>query len=220
LNELSDRRRLFHTFFFPSFFLIVLWIIKVSEVVFHFDLSGLGVFPRQLKGIPGILFAPLIHGDFNHLFSNSIPLFILGSGLFYFYRAVAYPVFGWIYFMSGIWVWVSARPAYHIGASGVVYGLASFLFFSGLIRKNNYLMAFSMLVVFLYGSMFWGILPLDLHISWESHLLGGVAGLFCALYFRKMGPQREVFDWEKDAGEPIDADIPEETDPLEENKEI
>jgi len=193
----KDKRKLFHTLFFPLFFVLILWVIKSIELVFEKDFGTFGVYPREITGLIGIFTSPLIHADFSHLFSNSIPLVILGSGLFYYYRPFAYNVFFWIYIATGLWVWISARPAYHIGASGIVYGLAAFLFFSGIIRGNNKLMAFSLLVAFLYGSMFWGILPLVERISWESHLLGGVAGLLCAIYYRKEGPQKEVYHWDE-----------------------
>ena len=174
----------------------MLWVIKLSEYVFHVDLYQLGLYPREIKGLTGVVFAPLLHADFNHLFSNSIPLLVLGAGLFYFYREIGYKVFFSIYVMTGLWVWVSARPVYHIGASGVVYGLASFLFFSGLIRRHSYLMAFSLFVVFLYGSMIWGMIPLKNGVSWESHLMGAAAGLVCASYYRNIGLQKPKFDWE------------------------
>ena len=210
LESEAHRKELFHTFFFACFFAIILWIIKFGEIVFQLDLAEWGVYPRQLKGIAGILFAPLIHSDFEHLFSNTIPILILTSGLFYFYRSIAYPVFFWIYLMSGIWVWVSARPAFHIGASGVVYGLVAFLFFSGIIRRHSRLVAFSMLVVFIYGSLIWGIFPIDIRVSWESHLLGSIAGIFCAFYFRKTGLQKETFLWENEPEDEIQNTINED----------
>lgn len=98
--------------------------------------------------------------------------------------------------MVGIWVWVGGRSGYHIGASGLVYGLASFLFFSGVIRNDIRLLAISLLVVFLYGSMIWGIFPIFPQVSWESHMLGGISGLVLAIYYRKYGPQKKVYEWE------------------------
>lgn len=191
----SEKRKLFHTFFFISTFIFILWLIKICELLFETDFAAFGVFPREPQGLLGVLTAPLIHGDVPHLISNTIPLFVLGAGLFYFYRQVAYKTFFWIYVLSGFWVWLSARPAYHIGASGIIYGLAAFHFFSGIIRGNQYLMAFSLLVVFIYGSMVWGIFPLIEHVSWESHLLGGMAGTCCAIYFRKVGLQKIEYHW-------------------------
>lgn len=192
----QQRSKQFHTWFFPVAFVFVLWVVKSIEVVFHKELFRFGLYPREVKGLIGVLAAPLLHGDFSHLFSNTIPLLVLGAGLFYFYRQIGYKVFLFIYLVSGLWVWISARPSYHIGASGVVYGLATFLFLSGVIRQHKYLMAFSLFVVFLYGSLIWGILPLQQGISWESHLMGALAGIVCAIYYRKTGLQKEQFVWE------------------------
>jgi membrane associated rhomboid family serine protease len=194
----SDKSKMFHTFFFPVLFVILLWIIKLSEIVFDTPLYNFGVYPRHIKGIIGVFTAPLIHGDFGHLISNSIPLLVLGSGLFYYYRTVAYKIFFLILIATGLWVWVAARPSYHIGASGVVYGLASFMFLSGVIKKNMSLAAFSLVVVFLYGNMIWGILPVLPHISWESHLMGAIAGLVMAVYYKDSGPQKTAYLWENE----------------------
>jgi hypothetical protein len=116
--------------------------------------------------------------------------------MIYFYKEIALGVIGLVWFFTGFWVWLAARQDAHIGASGLIYGLVCFLFFSGLLRKDTRLLAVSLLVTFLYGSMVWGILPVDQTISWESHLLGSVSGIFCAVYFRKLGPQRPKAQWE------------------------
>lgn len=199
----AERSRTFHTFFFPVTFIVLLWLIKISEIVFSYPLYNFGVYPRHLKGVVGVFTAPLIHGDFGHLISNSVPLFVLGSGLFYYYRTVAYKIFFMILFATGFWVWVSARPSYHIGASGVVYGLASFMFLSGVIKKNMSLAAFALVVVFLYGNMIWGVLPVLSHVSWESHLLGAIAGVVMALYYKHEGPQKTTYLWETENEEEI-----------------
>ncbi len=130
----------------------------------------------------------------NHLFSNTVPLLILGSVMFYFYRPIAFQVFFWVYLMTGIWVWVAARDAYHIGASGLVYGFLTFLFFSGVFRKDTRLLSISLFVAFLYGGTMYGILPITKGISWESHLMGSLAGLVTAYHFRKEGPIARKYD--------------------------
>jgi membrane associated rhomboid family serine protease len=207
----AHKSKVFHTFFFPMLFVILLWLIKFSEIVFDYPLYNLGVYPRHLKGIVGVFTAPLIHANFGHLISNSIPLLVLGSGLFYYYRTVAYKIFFLILFATGFWVWVSARPSYHIGASGVVYGLATFMFVSGAIKKNMSLAAFSLVVVFLYGNMIWGVLPIMPHISWESHLMGAIAGIVMAINYKQMGPQRTSYIWETENDETSDEnEIPNE----------
>lgn len=101
-----------------------------------------------------------------------------------------------IWLFTGFWVWLAARKEAHIGASGLIYGLVCFLFLSGILRKDTRLLAVSLLVTFLYGSLVWGILPVDQSISWESHLFGSIAGFFCAIYYRKLGPQRPKAQWE------------------------
>lgn len=194
--EKSEKSKLFHTFFFPVTFVVVLWLIMLSEIAFNINLSTFGVYPRAAKGLIGVFTAPLIHANFEHLFSNSIPLLVLGSGLFYYYNSKAYKIFFMILLATGLWVWVAARPSYHIGASGVVYGLATFMFVSGAIKKNISLAAFSLVVVFLYGNIIWGVLPVLPHVSWESHLLGAIAGIFMAVYYKNEGPQRTTYQFE------------------------
>ncbi len=192
----EDRKRFLLSLIFPMLFILILWIIKISEILLHLDFAYLGIFPLKIKGLIGIITAPLIHSDINHLLANSVPLLILGTGLFYFYNKIAFRVFFMSYFIANVWIWLGARQAYHIGASGIVYSIASFLFVSGVIRKNIKLMAISLLVVFLYGSMVWGVLPLQPQISWESHLMGAIAGIVLAFYYRDRGPRRKIYSWE------------------------
>lgn len=149
----------------------------------------LGVLPRNISGLKGILFAPLIHGDASHYFGNAIPFFVLSSLILYFYRQFYFRILLIIWILDGVGVWLIGREVYHIGASGVVYGLAFFTFFSGVLKKNRSLLAVALLVLFLYGSIIWGILPLENGVSWEAHLIGFMAGTFLAVHYRKSGPQ-------------------------------
>lgn len=195
----ADRRRFINSLVFPALFVILIWLVKAYEVLFSVDLYFLGIYPLKLSGLAGIILSPLIHGGLAHLATNSVPVFILGFMLFYFYRQISFKVFVYNYLITGLWVWVGARESYHIGASGIIYGLASFLFFSGFARRDMRLSAISFVVIFLYGSMVWGIFP-EFHpeknISWESHLAGLVSGLVLAFFFRKEGPQRKKYSWE------------------------
>lgn len=182
----------------------LIWLVKLAEWTFSVDLYFLGIYPLKTQGLIGILTAPLIHADAAHAFANSVPLFVATAIIFYFYREVAWQVFVLIWIITGIWVWSFARESYHIGASGVVYGYISFLFFSGIFRRHIRLLAVSLLMVFLYGGFFWGIFPdffPERNVSWESHLMGGIAGLVIAFFFRKSGLQREEHKWEEEEEE-------------------
>lgn len=207
IRELPVRKkRTIYSFLFPAYIILILWLVYFTAVALNLDLTSWGIFPRRLSGLKGILFAPFIHANFKHLANNSLPLFFLMAGTIYFYRDLGYKVILYIWLMGGAWVWVGARPAYHIGASGIIYGLASFLFFSGILRKYIPLIAISLLVVFLYGSMIWGVFPLLEEISWESHLLGALAGLFLAILYRKEGPQKPPASWELEEEEDPDGE--------------
>lgn len=221
----SDKEKILSSLFYSSAFVILLWIIQVIQWAFDIDFTSLGILPRKLQGLKGIITSPLIHADFPHLISNSITLFILLFGLLYFYRSASVKVFSIIYIADGLLVWIFARQSFHIGASGVVYGLASFLFFSGVFRKDKRSVALSLLVVFLYGGMVWGVLPVKPEISFESHLFGALTGLICAFVFRKYDPP-EIYEWENtgednydqredydDGKDPEEADIDEDAEP-------
>ena len=216
MNE--EKRKILHSLIFPAILVIAIWSVKITEVAFNIDLSVYGLIPLNVRGLPGIITSPFLHGGFAHLSANSIPLFLLGALLFYFYRELAWRILLLIYLVTGIWVWLFARGnGVHIGASGVVYGLASFLFLSGILRREVKLMAITLLIAFLYGGMVWGVFPQFFpreHISWESHLMGLLAGVILAVYYRKEGPQRIKFDWEN---EPEDDD--EENEPPQENQQ-
>ena len=180
----------------PGIFVFLMWMVKIVEVLFGIDFSDYGIYPLTARGLEGILFSPFIHASFSHLFNNSLPLFFLSVALFYFYSEVAIKVFLWTYFLTGLLVWIAGRAAYHIGASGLVYGLASFLFFSGIIRRYFRLIALSLLIVFLYGSMVWGLFPgVYKNVSWESHMLGFFSGVVLAIRYRNEGPQKPVYEW-------------------------
>ena len=188
----------------PLLFPIVLWVVHLLSLLFNEDLSKLGLLPRNLVGLLGILTSPLIHADFSHLISNTIPLIILGWIIFSFYPKVSYMLFLFIYFFTGLLVWIFARQVFHIGASGVVYGFVSFLFFSGIFRRDNTSIALALIITFLYGGLVWGMIPGWKGISWESHLFGAITGLVAAYLFRKIDPPSKKYDWED---EPDDFDV-------------
>ena len=193
----QEKNKILSSFFYSGCFVLLLWIIQFVQWAIDKDFSDYGILPGQIKGLSGIFTAPLIHADFSHLISNSITLFLLLFGILYFYRSSAVMVFFIIYIMDGLLVWLFARESYHIGASGLVYGFAAFLFFSGLFRKDKRSIALSLLIVFLYGGMVWGVLPTDPKISFESHLFGALTGIVCAFLFRKNDPP-PVYEWEEE----------------------
>ena len=180
----------------PGIFVVLIWLVLFAGLLFDLDLTRLGIYPQSLRGLPGIITSPFVHAGTGHLFNNSLPLFFLGTALFYFYSEIAIRVSILTYFLTGISVWIAGRNAWHIGASGLIYGLASFLFFSGVIRRYFRLAALSLLIVFLYGSMVWGIFP-DVYqdVSWESHMLGFISGIILALVYRNQGPQAPEVEW-------------------------
>lgn len=221
LDPELEKRIFFHSMVFPAAFVVAFWLVKLIELTIDADFVWLGVYPLHLKGLPGILFSPFIHSGFNHLMSNSIPFFILFFALIYFYRRISYRIFFLLYFLSGITVWLAGREAWHIGASGVVYAMASFHFVSGIIRNDVRLLTLSVVVVFLYGGLIWGVFPIDPSISWEGHLWGAVSGIALAFYYRKYRIRRDKFDWEEEE-EAEDVELPPgetETPGLTENKD-
>jgi membrane associated rhomboid family serine protease len=199
---LSQEKRYFlRALYIPILLQIFIWASKGIEEVFGISFGTYGIYPLHIESIPGIIFSPLIHSDIHHLISNSIPLLLLTTALFYFYRPLAFRVLVLLWIVTGLCVWIGGREAYHIGASGLVYGEASFLFFSGIIRGDAKLASISLLVIFLYGSMIWGIFPIIPEISWESHLFGGFSGLLFAIIYRNEGPQRQVYQEDEDEDE-------------------
>ena len=197
MEEQEEYKNLLDTFILPLTFVAVLWFIHLFGLVLSMDLGGLGVFPRASKGILGILTAPLIHADFSHLLSNTFPFLVTSCIIMYFYRRVAVQAMLLIYFFTGLMVWILAREVYHIGASGVVYGLVSFIFWSGIFVKDRRSIVLALIVTFLYSGMFMGILPDQPGISWESHLFGAIVGIVIAYGFRKELKMPTVEDpWE------------------------
>jgi membrane associated rhomboid family serine protease len=168
----------------PLRFVFLAWLVFLLEISYGWNFSGLGIEPRSISGLLGIFFAPLLHGDFYHLLSNTIPLLFLGTMLFYFYGRIGQTVFIRAYFWTNISVWLFARPTIHIGASGVVYGLAFFLIFFGIFRRDFVSLVISIVTICMYGGVFYGILPTNPNISWESHFSGALVGIFTAINLR------------------------------------
>ena len=214
----KELQRFFDALQFPIVFIILMWVIHLFKVAMGLNLGGYGVYPRSLDGLHGILFSPLIHGDFHHLISNTIPIFALSALIFLFYKRVAYQSFILIYLLTGLAVWLFARPVYHIGASGVVYGLVAFVFWNGIFRRNMKSIVLALIVTTVYSGYFLGILPNQPGISWESHLFGGIVGIIVAYIFKssvERDEQKKVNPWASESLEApknyLDPDVFEKT---------
>lgn len=180
----------------PLSLLLLIWTVYLAEVRLGVNLNHYGVFPRTLRGLRGILFGPMVHGSLNHLYHNSIPLVILSAALFYFYRKIAWKTLLLGLLITGAITWLIGRPSNHIGASGVIYMLAGFIFFKGVFSRHYRLIALSLAVVFLYGGMLWYVFPIKDGISWEGHLGGAIAGFLLAVTLRSPLPARPKYAWE------------------------
>lgn len=172
----------------PARLVILMWAVFFVEITWFIDLGFLGIYPRSLLGISGVMFGPLLHGSFLHLLSNTVPLLFLGTTIYFVHEEKADQVFFYCYFLTSLLVWLFARPSIHIGASGLVYGLAFFLIFFGFFRKDFRSLFISGLVLFMYGGLLYGLLPVQRGVSWESHVLGAVVGLLLALRFGRAAP--------------------------------
>ena len=190
----------------PSFLLIVIWAVFLFERSLNIDLTSHGIFPRTFSGLQGLAFSPFLHGDLNHIANNSLPFFILTTALIYFYRDVSLKVLFYGILLSGLITWVIGRESYHIGASGLIYVLVSFIFFKGMMTKYYRLMALSLTVVMLYGGMIWYVFPeVDKQISWEGHLAGLVTGFFFAIRLKTPDYKESIrYEWEKPGFNPED----------------
>lgn len=184
----SERRRGRTALLLPAVGVVLMLAVWLLDKALLLDLSRFGIAPREPEGLVGIATAPLLHGDWEHLFNNSTAILALGWCLMYFYPRVALRVVLFTWLLGGLGVWLMGRASFHIGASGVLYGMAAFLFVSGLLHRQRTLMALALLVSFYYGSLIWGILPVMHHVSWESHLCGAVVGAALAVAYRKVPP--------------------------------
>ena len=187
------KKRVIYSLIPPLLFIFIIWCIHILQWGLEIPFYKWGIYPRSLSGLKGIIFSPLIHSNFKHLLANTPALLVLGWFLYYFYKTIANSVFICCWLISGFLTWIFGRESYHIGASGIIYALAFYLFFSGLFRKNTRLSAVALITVFIYGSMVWNMLPIaeiaDPKTSWEGHLAGAMAGFISSLIFIKKGPQ-------------------------------
>ncbi len=169
----------------PALWVAILWVIYFAQVTFEFSPAYLGVHPRHLDGLHGMFTSPLVHGSLSHLFNNSIPLFVSGASILYFFPKVASRSFLWIFVVTGVATWLFARPVYHIGASGIVYGFIAFIFWSGVFRQNNRSIVLALVVIIMYSGMLAGLVPdPENRISWDGHLVGLIVGAVIAYVYK------------------------------------
>ena len=228
-GQFSLEKKRMRIAFVPTIvFVCLLWLIFILDSSLNLQLYQYGVYPLSWKGLPGIFLSPFIHHSAKHLFSNTIPLLVLMWCLYYFYSEIAFKTFVFLWILSGLLTWIIGRESWHIGASGIIYSLSFFLFFSGLFRRHIPLIAISLVVAFLYGSTIWNMLPwsmfIDPSVSWEGHLSGAISGFVVALIYRNHGPQKpekvwhdEDYDFEEAEEEAEDIEEIEVVDDLQEH---
>ena len=202
MDNKAERRKFLGSLIIPLLIVAVMWLVKIIEVSLGISLAQWGLMPHSAKGLVGILTLPFLHGSWEHLLSNTVPILVLGTALYYFYPTLANRVLLVTWIASGLLTWCIGDPeSIHIGASALVYGLNLFLVTSGFIRGNRALVVISLIMVFLYGSFIWGMIPslaIPQSISWEGHLSGAMVGVLLAIFLRKEGPQKEVYHWDDD----------------------
>lgn len=189
----ENENSLFAYSFLPGLlFVVLLWLIALLSYLTEANLSWLGIFPRNFFGLIGIVTGPLIHADLLHLLSNSFPFILLSGFILFQHRKTGVDVLLFVYVISGLLTWFMGRQAYHIGASGVIYGMASYLLFIGFLSRDRGSLAVSLAVLFLYSGLFYGIFPGEERVSWEGHLGGLIAGFVAALTFGSYTKKKET----------------------------
>lgn len=202
MDEHQERKKFLGSLAIPALLVALMWAVKVIEAAFDMDLGRWGLIPQTAHGLIGILTMPFLHGGWDHLIANSVPMLVLGTALYYCYPTLSNRVLliGWL--GSGLLTWCIGSPeSLHVGASGVIYALNLFLIVSGFIRGNRMLIVISLIMVFLYGGFIWGMIPAlakPQNISWEGHLSGAIVGIALALLYKRQGPQKEIHHWDED----------------------
>ena len=183
----------------PLLFVLSIWTVYWFEIRFDYNLKEFGIYPRTFQGLRGVIFSPFLHGNIEHLYSNTIPAFLLVSALRYFYRDNFWQVLGFGILFSGVLTWLIARESYHIGASGLIYVLVSFMFFKGLRSQYYRLVALSLVIIMLYGGMIWYVFPdIEEGISWEGHLAGLITGFGMSIFYKTPDYKKFLkYDWEQ-----------------------
>lgn len=196
MEEEKNKRSFIRAARWPLYILFVMWAMEILKHITGLQFTSCGILPRYITGLKGVITSPLIHGSYGHLLNNSIPFFIGATLIIYFYQKISFAIIIMIWILTGILVWIFAKPAFHIGASGVVYGMISFIFWAGVFNRDRQSIVLSLIILFLYSGMFYGVLPNQPGVSWESHLLGGFVGILTAYVFRI--PKEKEDPWDDD----------------------
>lgn len=201
--------------FFPAFLQAILitgvpWISFGLQWLGGSDWNAYGLEPRTGSGLLGILTMPFLHGNFEHLVSNTPALFVMALLIGWGYPRTFWRVTLFVMLLGGFWTWIIGRPSYHIGASGLLYGYFGFLFLAGILSSNFRMLGISFLVIFLYGGLIWGIFPIEEQVSWEAHAAGLSAGVTAAFVFKAWLPLRKKFEWEEEDEEDDESEYPTE----------
>lgn len=177
----------------PLYMISISWVLEMGQFLIPvlYVVDQFGIWPRDWVGLLGIFLSPFLHGGFAHLLSNTFPFIFLFAAILYFYQKIAWKVLAFIWFFTNIAVWLFARYANHLGASGLVFGFAAFLFFSGFFRKDFISLVVSLVVYIFYGSMAIGVLPLNPMMSYESHLAGAIGGSIAAYIYSDVKLRRD-----------------------------
>lgn len=198
----AERKKFLGSLAIPALLAAIMLTVKVIETAFGIDMSRWGIAPQTAHGLIGALTLPFLHGSWEHLLTNIVPVLVLGTALYYCYPTLANRVMLITWIFSGLLTWCIGAPgSTHVGASALIYGLNLFLIVSGFIRRNRQLTVISLIMVFLYGGFIWGMIPAlakPQNISWEGHLSGAIVGIVLALILRKKGPQKEEHHWDDD----------------------
>ena len=200
MEDNQDRKKFFGSLAIPALLVTLMWVVKMAEMAFSVDLGRWGLQPQTTQGLIGILTMPFLHGSWEHLMANSVPVLVLGTALYYCYPTLANRIMLITWIGSGFLTWCIGSPgSTHVGASALIYGINLFLIVSGFIRGNRMLIVISLIMVFLYGSFLWGMIPafaIPQHISWEGHLSGAITGVLLAFIYKRQGPQKEEHHWD------------------------
>ncbi len=203
MEEIAHKKaiaRIYLAAFVPLSLCIIMFLSYLLQLGMHWPMYKLGVFPLRFESLTGIFTMIFVHADWKHLLNNLLSFSMLSVALYYFYSSIANKVMFFSTLLSGTILWMIGRDSWHIGASGLIYAIAFFIFFSGLLRRHSALVALSFIVAFLYGSMVWHVFPWEAFnkVSWEGHLSGAIVGFVLSLVFIKQGPQKPIVVWAND----------------------